>query len=647
MTLAEPQEAQHPDRSGVVDEQVETHVLAARAAFDVENYDRAIAACERLLADRPGCPEGMLLLGLISWKLDEPTQAVDLLRRAQDADPSTREYADALATILAQLGDSNESLYYAKLSTTLGPHPLGSRLLPANFAEYFLNLNFARPHTYRNRARKALDRGSFQEAVELCEKQLDLTPNEPETMRVIATALFEAGQVTSAISALHTVIRDCATVSDYANLARFLSSLGRFDEAFLAHDMAEARRPDDPELAQSRLQTLAKRHGDGELRAEYNDACRSWFDRFAPQSDKLPAVTFANPKSPDRPLRIGYVGSGLHAQGIAPILEPIIARHDPNIFETYVYCDDERQDLSTQSLMRHAERWTDISGVDSDTAAEIMRGDGLDIAVDLTGHGPGSRLLTFLYRPAPIRLGWLGVKPATPDAHDAHLVSSTSEADFALSLDHPVVTVGLPAINPAPPQSTNGHTTFGVLAPLSAIGHKSVAAWKTILDAVPGSELLVANHARHDNEAVARIYALAAHVGLSDRVTVAELEEPRAQRADFPAYMDIVLDTQPDSRFGETGEALWMGVPVLALADGGGARALSAAGKPEWIFDDLDGLREGARALAEDTEMLHQLRQQMRIALSGSALFDAQKFTAELERCYRAHWSRWCETGES
>lgn len=647
MTLAAPQTPENPADTPATDDIVETHVRTARAAFDVENYDAAIAACERLLAAVPGSPEALMLLGLVSWKLDEPVSAVDLLRRAHEADSETREYADALATILAQLGDSTESLYYAKLSTILAPHPLGASLLPPKFTEYFKNLNFARPHTFRNRARKALDRGSVQEAIDLCSTQLELTPNEPETLRLIASALFAQGQVTSAVSALQTVIRDCATATDYADLARLLAAAGKFDDAMLAHDMAIQRQPADPASVQARIRTLAKQYGVEDPTSPYATACRAWSEQFElPDSDRR--AEFTNPPDPARCLRIGYVGAGLHAGDLAPMLEPILARHDRNNIEVYVYADDQRRDPMTESLMQHAARWTDLRNVDPDTAAEIIRGDRIDIAVDLRGHGTDNRMVTFSRRPAPLCLGWLGVRPFSTHAHDAHLIGTDAMSDatnsLALPADHPISLAGMPAVNPTPPRSINGHTTFGVLGPISALGHASVAIWKVVLDAVPDANLLVANHGRMDSETVDRIYKLCAHVGLSERITIAELEDQNAPRTKFLDYIDIALDTMPQSGFTEVGEALWMGVPAIAASGSAGARALTASGMDAWVYSDHDGLRDTARNLAGNVELLHEHRQSLRLSLADTPLFNVAKFTECLESAYQAHWTRWCDT---
>lgn len=644
MSLAEPESAENPSAVADPDARVATHVRQARGAFDAENYEAAIRACERLLAERPGCPEALLILGLTSWKLDEPVQSIDLLRRAHAADGNTREYADALATLLAYMGDSNESLYYAKLATVLAPHPLGEALLPPNFTEYFKYLHFARPHIYRTRAREALERGAFAEAIDLCEKQLELTANEPDSLRILAQALIARGQLSAAIEALHTIIGGVATAADYALLADALSRAGRFDEALLAHELAEVRNDSAPALAAQRLETLARRGGTAG--ADYLQGCRDWFARFDPGAAE-PAGP-ANAPDPDRDLRLGFVGANFHAGADAPVLERL-ARHLTGMgHEVYVYDAGRRQDMATQALTRQTTRWTDIAGIDPETAAEIMRRDAIDIAIDMSGMAADSQLLAFTCRPAPVRLGWLGPMPGigTP-ALDAHLIHATDDDGPVLQAAFAVPTAGAPAIDPAPPCAAGAGPTFGICVPLWTVGSESFVLCKPVLDEVPDANLIIANSARNDDRTVSRIYGLAGHAGLADRVTVAELESPTAPRSGFFAFFDVVLDSGRDEGFVEAAEALWMGVPVLALTGTGAARALAAAGREDWIFDDAASLAAAAGNLAGDTDALRSLRQGLRIDVAETPLFDSALFAADFARVCRAHWRRWCAAASS
>lgn len=627
--------APHPDPSGAPDDTVREHVLEARAAYEVENYDRVIATCERLLRQQPENAEALLLLGITSWQLDEPLHAIDLLRRAQQADETTREYADALATILAHLGESTESLYFAKLATILEPHPFGEDLMPERFREYFKNLNFARPHIYRTRALDALERGAFREAETLLEKQLGLTPNDPETLRLVTRTALENGQLAKAVTAIEAVIDNYATAPDHDMLARCLAQAGYVDAALESHNRAIELRPDDPALGQSRLRTLAQRPGDG----AYTAACHDWFETFG-TFDPVDLAEFPNTPDPDRTLRIGYLGSDLHGRGLAPILEPVLAQHDPQAIEAFVYASGTQQDMTTQSLMRRCQRWTGVNGIDPVTMGRILRNDGIDILVDLTGHDPNSQLRTMLQVPAPIRMGWLGTRPAAPTPYDVHLLDP---GPYGLPVEHPISISSLPDTAPPPPCHGHEHVTFGLVAPVAALNTETLALAQTILTLLPEAHLLVANVARHDAQTMSRIHTLAQESGIGDRVTVAELENPQAQRAAFFEYIDILLDPVPVGGFVESGEALWMGTPVLTHAGTPTARAFKSAGCDRWIYPDTESLVGGAVELASDIEALGQHRRSLRAQVVSSPLFNTGVFVNCLEAAYRAHWTAWCQ----
>lgn len=623
-------------------EPVRDLVREARAAYDLDNFDRTISVCERLLARHPDSAEALLLLGMTSWKMDEPIHAIDMLRRAQSADENTREYADALATVLAHLGDSTESLYYAKLATILTPHPFGDELLPANFSEYFKNLNYARPQIYRTRAQQALERGAFREANNLIEKQINLTPTDPEALRVAAETFYESNQLARAVTTIESVIESGATAPDHDRLARIFARAGFFEAAMQSHDAAVALRPDAPAIAQSRLRTLALQYGDDPQTPEFAEACRTWFaEHFADQT--ISATTevheFDNPVDPDRQLRIGYLGSAFHARGLAPMLEGILAAHNPHACEIYIYASGLHQDLSTQNLMRRCARWTDVTGIDPETTAHILRNDHIDIAVDLTGHSDDSHLQTFGFAPAPLRLGWLGVKPASREAYNADLLET---GQGTLRVDHPVPTANLPELPPQAPFVSNGHVTFGLVAPVSVLNAQTLDMAAAILAGIPNSKLLVANHAGHDAETMAHIQEGLSARECADRVTIAELEDPRAQRAEFCRYIDVLIDPQPISGFTETAEAMWFGVPVLAIEKTRAARAIQAAGHPEWVFPDRAALIQGACAVASNTTELTRLRKNMRSEIAACPIYNWLAFTQQLEGAYRHHWHDWC-----
>ena len=97
-------------------------------------------------------------------------------------------------------------------------------------------------------------------------------------------------------------------------------------------------------------------------------------------------------------------------------------------------------------------------------------------------------------------------------------------------------------------------------------------------------------------------------------------------------------------------EALWMGVPVIALGGGDrhaarvGASLLTHAGMPELIARDAEDYVARAVAIARDRERLGHLRAELRGRLLASPLMDEAGFARRLQAAYRELWRRYCES---
>ncbi|MCZ6510611.1 MAG: tetratricopeptide repeat protein [Alphaproteobacteria bacterium] len=632
------------------DDVMDANVRDARAFFDVGNYIDALDACEGMLARRPGCAEALLLLGLISFELDEHQRALALLAQAHDKAPDVREYADALACVNAQLGDSTEALYYAKLATTLSPHPLGDALLPEIYSNFFQSFRNARPHLFRNRAQRQLDKGDAANALVSCEKQLELTPNDRDTWRLLALTALEVGNIERVLDSSEFLGADSLLASDYEVLARALAKVGHFDEAEQAHLNAIEGAPDNPAFSQSRIRTIAARHGNsgGHLERENNAWVAQYVHRSEPPQKRLPSAV-----NRDRPLRIAYVGGELHAGPLADTLTPILVLHDARRVHAYCYTANARYDMASENMAQHCVRWTDIHGVDPVTAAEIIRGDGIDIAVDLSGHGPDSQLQMFAQRPAPVCVSWLGAALPAGAGFDYLLANetlvpldevagNTAQTIYRFPathiahrpLDAPETIMPLPA-------RRQPHITIGVVAPLAQLGESCIRHWSEILASVANARIVIANVERLDGAAVTRLYEMAAAAGIRDRIDVADLEEIDPSGYGFFDHFDILLDPQPNSRFLETCRALWMGVPVLAIAGAGylgreAAAALRAAGRPEWVFDTNQARAAAIADLVADLDHLAKLRTALRGEVATTALYDVAGFARALEQAYYA-----------
>jgi predicted O-linked N-acetylglucosamine transferase (SPINDLY family) len=98
-------------------------------------------------------------------------------------------------------------------------------------------------------------------------------------------------------------------------------------------------------------------------------------------------------------------------------------------------------------------------------------------------------------------------------------------------------------------------------------------------------------------------------------------------------------------------QAMWQGVPVIAMAGGHfvsrmGASFMTAAGLPEWVAADEDGYVEIARRMAGDRRALLRLKRQLRELLRVLPAWDAQLYAADFGRALQGMWLDWCSTAE-
>ena len=134
---------------------------------------------------------------------------------------------------------------------------------------------------------------------------------------------------------------------------------------------------------------------------------RCWAARFA---DPLTAAAAPhdNDRSLNRRLTIGYVSADFREHSVAHFISPIFATHDRSRFRIIGYDNWPRGDAITERLRASTDEWRRIDALDDEAAANLIRADGVDILVDLSGHTLGNRLLMFARKPAPVQASWLG-----------------------------------------------------------------------------------------------------------------------------------------------------------------------------------------------------------------------------------------------
>lgn len=628
------------------DAELDHAIVQAIDSLNNQQADDCIAHCETALSHQPDCPEALVLLGLTSLSLGEPAHAITLIEKAYAADASCQPFAQALAVANARIGNVNDGLFYAKLATALPPHPRFPDLLPPAYENFLTHLEEAKPFLYRARAQSRLSKGQATAAIEAAAKQLTISPGDPNTLRILVKACTAAGSTERAIASGRALLHgDDIEPGDFTLLASALAAAGQWSEAAHVHRIACRTAPEDPVPASARLTHALS--DPATTQSAMADLHQAWQNRFTAPPETLHTKPARNP---NKPLRIGYFSNSFHGSDIAELIVPVLEAHAAGGVETYCYADGCRMDLVTEHIIDISTRWTDLTKVDDDTARAILNGDDLDVAVDLSGHGPNSRLLTLAGSTTLTTAGWFAYPH--PCGLDHFIATDTFwpttepaplTGDGISYLPEVLIPYRPPAIMPAvgdAPILTNGVITFGINGDLAHIGPATAASCQIVLTAHPTARLLIGNNRDLDDFAIQRCYNAFANVGLRDQVDIVDAASNFANPFEFYHHVDVALATTPTASIVETCHALWMGVPVLCpptdrAAGRTAAATLVAAGLDHWVADSEATLLEIASNVCGDSAILAQTRADLRDRVARSPLADIAGASRALEQLYR------------
>ncbi|MBF0391293.1 MAG: tetratricopeptide repeat protein, partial [Alphaproteobacteria bacterium] len=366
------------------------------------------------------------------------------------------------------------------------------------------------------------------------------------------------------------------------------------------------------------------------------------------------------PRPPRRdvaaPLSIGFVSGDFHTHQVAFLtvrtIEGLRAATPARIV---CYANQTEADAMTARFQAAAHLWRPIRGLDDQSVADLIRGDGIDVLIDMSGLFVRNRLPMFVRRPAPLAVGWPCFTGATGlDEMDALLADAAEipDRDEPLYSEHVLRMPGCwitwdpyaHAPPPAPPPSAaGGPVTFGSLSNPQKFNSRLAALWARVLDAVPGSRLLLRYAGLETPVLAERIRTLFKVNGVpADRLFL----EGHAPRREFLARygaVDVALDPWPYSGGVTTLEALWMGVPVVSLPGPAfpgrhSASILGALGLGDWIARDEDDYVAIAARLAADlpgrTALRHGLRQRIDVSPLCDGASHARHMYALLARCF-------------
>ena len=641
-------------------------------------FDDAITAYHRAIQLQPGYADAHNNLGLALAAQGHAAAAVAQYHRALQCQPDHPGVLNNLGIALTHRGQFAEAIAALRRALQLQPDHVDAC---NNLGAAFMHLS------------------EPKEAIAAYRRVIQIRPDRPEAHNNLGVALSHEGNLDEAETEYRHAIRiRPGYVEAHNNLGNLLSRKVRFDEAIASYQRALELRPDYAE-ARNNLGLALKDCGrPDEAVASYRAALRlspadagthanlilglHYLPDITPQDIRdeharwrsiharfaTKDLPHENDRSPARRLRIGYVSADFRDHVVGRTLLPVFEKHDRENFDLFCYSGTTPSDEIAKRFHTRATQWRETAALSDEKLAALIREDRIDILIDLALHTAGSRLGAFARKPAPVQISWLGYPGSTGlDTIDYRITDPWLEPETTATHDTPEQPLRLPdcwccyappedSPSPGPlPAATSGTITFGSFNNAAKISPRVLHLWAEILNRVPGSRLLLLSKGSD----LDRARTILGESGISaDRIELLGFYAPHmpASRDTRPLEylrryqrIDIALDPSPYNGMTTTCDALWMGVPLVALIGGSSmARAsyslLTAIGLPEFAAPTEHDYLRIAADLAHDLPRLTALRATLRGKMKASPLLDTATFTRHLEAAYRTAWQTWCAT---
>lgn len=604
----------------------------ALASYQAERYEEArilyeeVCRVDRLDAD------ARLMLGMIAGLRCEHQTAETYFRQALGLDPK-------LATAQFNLGIALRS--QKKFADACAAFKRATELLN-NYREALAAL----AHAY-------LSLYDWPSAAHTLNRALTTWPNDAELQGNLGTVYQAMGRLREAVERYETAIRINPRLGGALNsLGSAYTGLGDFERAEQCYRQCLAVDPADLR-ARSNLLMLLNYRPDVEADAVFAEHLE--YGRIL--ANIVPAMAVQQTvRDPGKRLKVGYISADFREHSVAAYIEPILKYHDHDRFEICCYSYLPAPDSTTLRLKSLADVWQDIDGLSDGAVTQRIRGDAVDILIDLAGHTGNNRLAIFAAKPAPVQITYLGypnttglstidyritdaiADPAGEDAYHSERLLRLERCFLCYQPDpHAPEVAPLPVL-------TNGYFTFGSFNNYTKINQQVLQLWAEVLKGVPGSRLLLKCPALTDAHARERITRNMRMLGIgAERLELLGHTKTRQEHLELYGHVDIALDTFPYNGTTTTCEALWMGVPVLTLAGRHhagrvGVSLLNSAGLGAWVADTPDLFLTLTKQWAVDIEGLGRLRAALRHQIAQSPLCDAPSFIHCFEELLRAAW---------
>ncbi len=524
-------------------------------------------------------------------------------------------------------------------------------------------------------------------AVALAERYLDIVPNQTDIVRTLASTyvqfMTQQSQRGLALAQRYDELATTLLNQLFANhlCMKALQAMGRWSEVsarWQRHKaLCEKFAQIDPALLSSMDSAFGALSTSVFLAPYFEDTPRensrvrnqiiqTFQQVIARENQHLlasyppPPPLTLGPRSPQRPLKIGYLSYCFTNHSVGWLARWLIEHHDRRQFELYGYFVNYRpksdflQSWYTKQFT-HPRRF----GTDIDEMIKHIRQDDLDILVELDSLTIGITLTILSLNLAPIQVTWLGWDASGLPGIDYYLVDPYVVPDDAQAYYRetlwrlPQTYLAVDGFEIGVPNLRRHYIGIPADAVIYYTGQSS-SKWNLatlqmqlqILQAVPNSYFLIKGLASETRmQDIFRDLAEEAGVK-ADRLRFLPKAPTEAIHRANLQIADVVLDTYPYNGATTTMETLWVGVPLVTrvgqqFSSRNSYTMLVNAGIEEGIaWTDAEYVEWGIR-YGTEPELRRLVKDKLLQSRQTAPLWNATQFTREVENAYVQMWQRY------
>jgi predicted O-linked N-acetylglucosamine transferase (SPINDLY family) len=314
-------------------------------------------------------------------------------------------------------------------------------------------------------------------------------------------------------------------------------------------------------------------------------------------------------------------------------------------FNLYCYCTIP-EDENSKDFKKIFRKWININEAKDSEAINLIKGQQIDILIDLSGHSNKSRLNIFAHKAAPIQITWCGYLNSTGireidyiigDPHVTPLKDQFKYVEKILQMPKIWNCFSKPnysdiKITNETPYIKNKYITFGSFNQLNKINSVVIKLWSEIILHIKTGKLLFIAPELSDEKVKDRLYKKFFNYGVNKEKIIMKGIQPRNKLLEEYNNIDIALDPFPYNGGSTSFECAFMGVPMLTLQ---GDRFLSRCGESinknlsmdNWIAKDKDEYFQKAINFSKDINNLNLIRKNLHNKALNSPLYNCEEFT--------------------